>query len=414
MKRLPARLATRLRLSVGARRLRERLAVFRTVADGTYDWELWIGPAGDVRYVSPSCLRVTGRPAEAVRAEPDFFRRSIHPEDYPAWRRLMEQSLQRDVPSLDFRIRRPDGALVWLAQETTRVFGPDGSFKGLRLSLRDVTDRVSAQQALREAHERLEERVLERTAELDRANRELRTEIRRGNRTRRELERSRERFRSLSTYLQQRIEEERTRIAREIHDELGQNLTALNMGLFSLETPQARTDPQRIAALRAIVAGTVESVQRIARELRPAILDELGLAEAVAWRARTFQESSGIAVGVETGPGITGVTPEVSTALYRVFQEGLTNVARHAGATRVRVRLTRSRGRLRLEVADNGRGLDPKALDAPGSLGLTGMRERVRAVGGRMDIGAAPGGGTLLCANVPERVPRAGRRKVSP
>lgn len=400
------RTAARQAISAGARRLRARLAFFRTVADCTYDWELWIGPAGETLYASPSCLRVTGRPAEAARRTPDFFRTLIHPADYPAWRRQMEESRRRDVPSMDFRIRRADGAEAWLAQETTRVFAPDGAWLGLRLSLRDVTDRVNAQRQLSEARERLEERVRERTADLDRANRELRTEIRRGNSARKELERSRERYRDLSTYLQQRIEEERTRIAREIHDELGQNLTALNMGLFSLEAPRQSGQPamgRRLAALREIVSGTIATVQRISRELRPAILDELGLAEAIAWKARTVAESSGLNVTLARSGDFSDVSPEVSTALFRVFQEALTNVVRHADARAVRAALTRQRGRVLMEVADDGTGIDPLAVDAPGSLGLAGMRERLRAVGGRMDLGPAPEGGTLLSAVTPVR-----------
>ncbi|MFP5221317.1 MAG: histidine kinase, partial [Acidobacteriota bacterium] len=235
-------------------RLHRELETFRTVADFTYDWEIWLDPAGAARYVSPSCRRITGYEPREVLSDPRFFHRIIHPDDLPGWLAAMRKSRDEAAPSLDFRITRKDGSRAWLAQETTRVLSPAGVHQGLRLSLRDVTERVEAQRALREARELLEERVLART---------------------RDLELSRERYRALSAHLQERIEGERTRISREIHDELGQNLTALNMGLYRLEKGAAGCDPEAVrhlAGLKELVAATLESVRRISRELRPPIL----------------------------------------------------------------------------------------------------------------------------------------------
>lgn len=371
--------------------MRARLETFRTVADFTYDWEIWLGPGGEMRYVSPSCQRVTGRPRQEALSDPLFFHKVIHPEDLPGWLAAMRASSPEfggDVPSLDFRILRPDGSEAWIAQETTRVFGPRGRFRGLRLSLRDVTDRVRVQEDLREAREMLEERVRERT---------------------RELERSRERYRALSGYLQERIEEERTRISREIHDELGQNLTALNMGLSRLERLCGGLEPagQRIAGLRGLTAATLEAVRRISRELRPPMLDELGFREAVSWRARSFEESTGIAVELRMGLRLPDFDRDAATALFRVFQEALTNVARHARASRVRVALVAGaagatgRGAFTMIVADDGAGISPDALESQDSLGLAGMRERMRLVGGELDVRARTRGGTRLKATLP-------------
>lgn len=365
-----------------AARLLGELSAFRTVADFTYDWEIWFGPDGRAGYVSPSCRRITGFDPRDVREDPLFFHKAIHPEDLPRWSEAMRQAETGAAPSVDFRFTRAGGQLIWLAQETTRVTGPDGAYRGLRLSLRDVTERVLAQAALREARSRLEERVRERT---------------------RELELSRERYRALSGYLRDSVERERARIARELHDELGQNLTALNMGLHRLEKGAALSDPEaaaRIAALKALTADTLESVRRITRELRPPILDELGLSDAVAWSARSFQESTGVAVRLTRGR-VPDLPPEAATALYRVLQEALTNVARHARASRVSVRLGASRGELVLRVSDDGQGITAAQLDSPDSFGIIGMRERVRAAGGSMDIRPGARGGTEVSVRLP-------------
>lgn len=391
-----------------AQTLREELFAYKTVADFTYDWEIWSDAAGALRYVSPSCLRVTGYEASAFLEHPELLEALIHPEDLPRWREAMRAganpSGRVEAPSMDFRIRARNGEQVWIGQETTRVFGPDQVFRGLRLSLRDVTERVAAQEALRQAHEQLETRVRERTEELAAANRRLRLEIRRGRRILKELEQSRAQYRDLSNYLQERVEAERSRISREIHDELGQNLTALNMGLFRLERLQ--DDPgsqssQGLAELRGLVAETLAAVQRISRELRPALLDELGFAHAVAWQARVFQEATGVAVRLEIDPRLPELSPQAATALYRVAQEALTNVARHAQASAVELKLRRSRGALRLSVADDGKGFAPGALESSASLGLLGMRERLRALGGDLELVTRGQGGALVSARLP-------------
>lgn len=355
--------------------------MYRTVADCTYDLEVWINPDGSLRYVSPSCQRVTAyEPGQAMR-DAAFLDRIIHPEDRPRWRAAMDAARNADIGSMDFRIRRQDGEEIWLAQETTRVFDDRGTFRGLRLSLRDVTDRVRTQASLDQARQHLEERVRERTAE---------------------LERSRERYRALSSYLQDSTEKERTRISREIHDVLGQDLTALNMGLHRLERSLSATDARReqIGELRALVGGTIETVRRISRELRPPMLDELGFAEAVAWRARTFAEATGLRVDCKIGR-IPTLPPECATALYRVLQECLTNAARHSGASKLSVRVRAAHGQLTLRVADNGRGIAPRERESSASLGLIGMRERVRLIGGELDILRPASGGAEILVRAP-------------
>jgi len=364
------------RYSIASLARRRRSTMYRTVADFTYDWELWLSPEGRVRYTSPSGQRITGYSQDAVRTDPHFFARLIHPDDWSNWHRAMTESRLQNIESMDFRIHRADSREAWLAQETTRVLDQRGKFRGLRLSLRDVTDRIRDRQALDQSKAELEMRVRERTAE---------------------LEHSRERYKALSTYLQDSTEKERTRISREIHDVLGQDLTALNMGLHRLEKTCLRSPTQcaqQITELRDLLVGTLETVRRISRELRPPILDELGFAAAVAWKARSFEETTGIAVGLRI-EGKPVLTPEQATALYRILQETLTNVARHARASKVWVEIETA-PELTLRVRDNGCGITPAELHAGDSLGIIGMRERIRACGGEMHIAPAPEGGTTV------------------
>jgi PAS domain S-box-containing protein len=355
--------------------------MYRTVADFTYDLELWMEAAGSLRYVSPSCLRMTGYEAQDALRDRDFFARIIIPEDYPQWRRAMDCGHREDIAAMDFRIRRLDGSQIWLSQETTRVFDPRGRFQGWRLSLRDVTERVQARMSLDQARQNLEERVRERTAE---------------------LELSRERYRALSGYLQDRIEKERAHISREIHDVLGQDMTAMNMGLHRLERSFQETGDGRlaqVAELRTLVAGTLETVRRISRELRPPMLDELGFAEAVAWQIRTFAQASGLRVDQH----IEGIDlpAALATSMYRVLQECLTNAARHSGGNRLHVTVQTVKGELVMRVADNGRGITKAQADASGSLGLLGMRERVRLAGGTLTVAPLSRGGTEVVVRVP-------------
>jgi two-component system, NarL family, sensor histidine kinase UhpB len=371
------------RLAIPRLRSRQRslLHMYRTVADFTYDLELWMEAAGSLRYVSPSCLRMTGYEAQDALRDRDFFARIIIPEDYPQWRRAMDCGHREDIAAMDFRIRRLDGSQIWLSQETTRVFDPRGRFQGWRLSLRDVTERVQARMSLDQARQNLEERVRERTAE---------------------LELSRERYRALSGYLQDRIEKERAHISREIHDVLGQDMTAMNMGLHRLERSFQETGDSRLAQvgeLRTLVAGTLETVRRISRELRPPMLDELGFAEAVAWQIRTFAQASGLRVDQHIE--VIDLPASLATSMYRVLQECLTNAARHSGGNRLHVTVQTVKGELVMRVADNGRGITKAQADASGSLGLLGMRERVRLAGGTLTVAPLSRGGTEVVVRVP-------------
>ena len=217
-----------------------------------------------------------------------------------------------------------------------------------------------------------------------------------------ELRASGEQLRNLTAHLQSVREEERARISREVHDELGQSLTAVKMDLAWLagRLPQ-RDGPmlKRIRSTQQLSDSIIQSIRRISTELRPAVLD-LGLAAAVEWQVQEFEARSGIRCKVRLLTRQV-VASNASTAMFRIFQETLTNVARHAKATRAEVVLQKQRDRLVLLIHDNGRGFDQTDPSLSKSLGLLGMRERAAILGGRVSISSAPGKGTTVTAWIP-------------
>jgi signal transduction histidine kinase len=195
-------------------------------------------------------------------------------------------------------------------------------------------------------------------------------------------------------------EAERTRLARELHDETGQALTSILLGLKPLEQAVASDEGrQAVASLRDLVVSTLQDVRRLAVELRPTALDDFGLVPALERLAESFGEHSGTRVDLEANLGAARLPSELETTLYRMVQEALTNVAKHADARRVSVTLTRKDGSVVAVVEDDGRGFDAGA--ASEGLGLVGMRERFALLGGRIQIEAAPHSGTTLVAEVP-------------
>jgi signal transduction histidine kinase len=207
-------------------------------------------------------------------------------------------------------------------------------------------------------------------------------------------------------------EEERTRIARELHDELGSTLTRVRWDIEALEREVTAASPQtspsvheRLSETADLVDSTIESVQRIAAELRPAILDDLGLVASLESQVQQFQRATGIACRLDVllDDEDGGATREQATALFRIVQEALTNIRRHAGASLVNIVLERRDGDLALEVRDNGVGISSENMAKPGALGVLGMRERAALLEGRLDIASRPGTGTVLSVRIPAR-----------
>jgi signal transduction histidine kinase len=215
---------------------------------------------------------------------------------------------------------------------------------------------------------------------------------------------AREQLRDLAGYLQTVREEERTRIAREIHDEFGQVLTALKIDLSWLSKRLYADNlslAQKTGAMSDLVDSTIQTVRRVVTELRPGLLDDLGLVAAIEWQAQEFAERTGIDCELYLGVQDLALDRDLATVLFRILQETLTNVARHAEATAIGVRLENQSDGLTLIVWDNGRGLTPSELADPRSLGLVGMRERARAWGGQIVFEGVPDRGTTVTVRMP-------------
>jgi len=209
---------------------------------------------------------------------------------------------------------------------------------------------------------------------------------------------------ALAGRLQIAREQERARVAREIHDELGQALTAIKIDLTSVlrklgDNPKRLVDA--IQPVLKLVDQTMRNVRRIATGLRPSILDDLGLTAAIKWATEEFQARTGIKCHLELRQESIALDRERATALFRIFQEALTNVARHSGATELHVRLFRKNANATLEVRDNGVGIQPQHLTSTSSLGILGMRERALALGGQFEVSRGSGEGTTVSVCIP-------------
>jgi PAS domain S-box-containing protein len=278
------------------------------------------------------------------------------------WRRLFDAGRLHAAVTDE---RRADGTPMLVEGDYVCLYDESGGLTGHFGIQRDITERRSNEEALR---------------------------------------RSREELRDLADRLQAVREEERTRIARELHDELGQALTGLKLDLAwirgRLPRPQADL-AERLQTLMSRVDGTVEAVRRIATELRPGVLDLLGLVAAIEWQAQEFGRRTGIETSLELDADQAPLDDARATTVFRILQEALTNVARHAGASRVRIGFTRTRAQLRLQVADNGRGITQAELAGRRSLGLVGIRERAIASGGLLEITGRQGQGTVVDLRIP-------------
>lgn len=302
-----------------------------------------------------------------------------------------------------WRVRK-DGSLFWANVVITALRDANGNLLGFAKLTRDTTENRERAEALTRAKELLELRVEQRTAVLTRVNHEMRTEIAERQRAEEELRKSRDQLRALAARLQSVREEERTYIAREIHDELGQACTAIKMDLALISRKLTKRQTKLLAKVESsihLVDSTIVTLRRIASELRPRTLDDLGLPAALEAQAQEFESRTGIPCTVSLPPEPLALDTERSTAIFRIFQESLTNVARHAQASRVEALLRRENDRIIFQVSDNGTGFDPEAAKVGKSLGLVGMQERALLLNGEFKTEGVPGSGTTMTLTIP-------------
>ncbi len=330
---------------------------------GSWAWNV----STDELFWSQETFRIFGfDPESTIPSVHGTFLARIHPEDRPAIEQgIAEAPAEPHDYAIDYRIVLPDGSIKYIHDVVYPVVNDAGRIIERYGLAMDVTERKQAEE---------------------------------------KLQRSLELLRALAARLQRVREEERTTVAREIHDELGQAMTAMKLDLAALMRelpPEEKGAILRVEGLLKLVDETIQSVRRIATDLRPGILDDMGLAAAVEWAAEEFQARTGTACHVSLPDSDIALDPERATALFRIFQETLTNVARHANATEVDVRLARDNGDLFLEVHDNGKGISERELSEGQSLGILGMRERALVLGGELTITGAPGKGTTVNVRIP-------------
>jgi PAS domain S-box-containing protein len=323
---------------------------------------LALDPAGNVTLWNPAAGRLFGwSAAEALGRLPPI----VGSEHAESFRRIQAVVKAGQTHEGEGRRRHKDGRTLEVSYSIAPLRDQEGRVAGTIALFSDIGERKRAQTELRE---------------------------------------SREQLRALSAHSVRALEEERARIARELHDDVGGTLTALRTELEGVRRKlegHAGVSP-RLARMDGLLESAVQSTVSIARALRPSMLD-YGVAAALEWQARDFAERTGLEFAFLCNDHDLKLDLEQSTALFRVFQEALTNIAKHAGAKHVHAELFARTSTVSLEVRDDGAGLAEGALAKPDSFGLAGMMERVRALGGWMDVSGRPGEGTTLMLCLPRR-----------
>lgn len=371
-------MADRLQASTVCLRASERK--YRSIVENALDGIFLLDQNGQLDEANPAMAQLLG-----YRDVPDLIETAAsapHKQPFSADQIAALLDILRmrgEIMGLEMELKRLDGTPIWVQLNARGVTGDDGSLRGLEGLLTDMTARKHAVESLRRHRDQLELEVgVRKRAEL-------------------ELLASREQLQQLSAHLEAIREEERKHIAMEVHDELGQLLTALKMdlSLLRMQLPAGSAAMQKAEQMRDLVEQTIQIVRNVASHLRPAALN-FGLASALEWLAGDFADHTHIPCHFN----VTGAEPTFSdfraTALFRIAQESLTNVARHAGASRVDVTLANTEAGVELTVCDNGRGFDMVAARAGYSYGLQGMAERARLIDAKLLIESTPDSGSVV------------------
>jgi PAS domain S-box-containing protein len=381
--------------------LRESEERLRVVIESVQDYAIFtLDPNGLITSWNDGARRLKGYTAEEILGRPvsTFYL----PEETDKAAREMQLALATGRSEDESWRVRKDGSRFWVNEIMTPLRSADGRHLGFTKISRDLTERKAFEDALQRAHDQLEQRVAERTADLARANAMLQQEVSERRAVEAQIKMLFERLISIQ-------EEERRRIAREIHDHLGQQLTALRINLEVAYT-RLDGDPQELAQWQrtAQLADDLDrSIDFLTWELRPAALDQLGLSAALQNLVSGWSERFDIPADFDlSGDPELRLPPDAEANLYRIVQESLHNVVKHADATNVRVHLDCLDHETSIVVEDNGCGFDARhTVDDGHHLGLVSMRERAALSGGRLDIESTPAGGTIVTVRVPRVAP---------
>ncbi|MEB0133758.1 histidine kinase [Actimicrobium sp. CCC2.4] len=325
-------------------------------------------------YLSDACHALLGIRPERLHADPGLFMALILPADHASYLASMQASAE-EVRSWNW-----DGRL-WIEE------WKDIKWINLRAMPRVLPDGAIQWEGIMT---NITQSKLEQT----------------------EITRSREQLAELSAHIERVKEEERTRIAREIHDDLGGNLTAIKMALALLRRrlPDDPALTDKADYVDSLVDRTIESIHRISVDLRPSILD-FGIVAAIEWQAAEFEKQLGIPCHVASSDSDIDLPPEQASALFRIFQESLNNISKHARASSVQVRLIRNQRGIRMEISDNGTGIAARDRQKPASFGIRGMIERANALGGSLSVSNVPKGGSVVAIRIP--LPAASGRLIT-
>jgi len=352
--------------------LRESETKHRIVADNTYDWEWWRDPRGLFIYNSPSCKRITMREAEEFTTDPDLLLKIIHPDDQSLFNRHNDEVEQKGGSGeMEFRILLPDGSLRWIFHACQPVYDENGHTLGRRGSNRDVTERKLAQQRLQESEKQL---------------------------------------RHLSAQLLVTQETERRRISRELHDALGGALAFLKLRFRRIEknlgVDQKALREEYNQNLQYIDQ-IIDDVRRISRDLSPSILEDIGFTAALNWMIDNFNKYHPTEATADIEPVDHLLLSKDKIALYRILQEALTNISKHAQAKHVFMKVKKDEDRISFFVQDDGQGFDMSQAanqeDTGRGLGLPIMHQRTRMLGGSLDLMSEQGKGTQITLMIPIR-----------
>jgi two-component system sensor histidine kinase UhpB len=336
---------------------------------GLWDWNLRTGEM----YLSPHFREIVGHDEDELPNEMRAHYEIIHPDDLERVMLALNAHTENRHPyDIEYRVRTRAGDYRWIQSRAQALW--DASGKAYRMVgwILDVTDRRRAEEALRASREELQR---------------------------------------LSANIEHIREEEKTRIARELHDDLGQLLTAMKIDMGRFErTIESKIDESASQALRSIyglIDQLVASVRRIAADLRPVMLDDLGPIPAIDWFIHEFSARHGITVNAQLDINEVAFNRDSGTEVFRMVQEALTNIARHSGASEAEIEIAREEPFCVVKIRDNGRGALPDARRKRKSFGLIGMRERAARLGGELDVATAPGEGFSLTVTLPLAVVEA-------
>lgn len=342
--------------------LKESEERYRNVVEnaGEFIWQL--DTKGNFVFFNKYAEQVSGQ--KSVDWQGKHYAPFVHPDDLARVNKITEDTLAGNITEYETRIFNIKGEIVDLEIQTLPIY-VEGEVTGTLSFGRDITERKNTERKLRE---------------------------------------SRNQLRSLAERLQMIREEERATVAREIHDDLGQSLTALKMDITWMKQNPGMVEEKRSTkfdVMLDLINSIIQTVKRIATELRPGILDDLGLVPAIEWQAEEFRKRSGIQCNLQISVGEVIIEEDISIAVFRIFQESLTNIARHSGATKIEVAIKKKDDLLQMEITDNGVGISEEQISSSRSLGLIGMNERVSVLKGKLTISRAAEGGTTVGVYIP-------------